>query len=395
MQQAKQVQVQAQEVQVQEQEQVQTQEVQTQFVPLTGAIISYIVNILDNQAPPSWIMLDRPYRKYDIILNVYKAFECFAGLEEEDALWDYKKNIQHFIANYLFGEVLQQLQVIGCNWWLSKLDDLSTPYSDFSLVWYNSTDREVMYFYDVLFGNPQFILNSNKDNDPLRVNIGKELFDCHYYVSRLQPEYNDYSEVFVTIHDIPVIRLLEEALYNKSTDCINCLMQSGLYNKHMLLYIYIKHNHKVWGANERRSLADSDLLFDYLLKDADLSKSLLLEVAIGGLTIKNTNVNHFYNNVVNPNLALVKKMVPEYFQRDEEILSLLGEIAYNNSINLFEMRPNEFSLNAYAAYLTPYDLWKGYINRQLFAPIFGNGKYDVYVNPRNKEIGEYLLFAKN
>ena len=376
---------------VKQQQQHQEQEQpSSQFVPLTGAIISYIVDIINHPPHPGWMMVDRPYRKYDIILNVYKAFECFDGMEEIDALWNYKKNIQHFIANYLFGEVMNQLRVIGSDLWLSK--GLWAD-SDFELVWYNSTDREVMYFYDVLFGNPEFILNSDNDHRP-PLHITAELFDCNYYLTRLQFERNreqHINEPLITIQDIPVIRLLEEALYNKSADTIICLIKSGLYNKHMPLYIYLKHNHKVWGADNRRSLADSEMLFDMMLNANvanDSAKSLLLEIAIGGLLIKHTNVEYLFCNVVNPNLALVKKMVPAHFPRDKELMCLLGEL--NNSRSIFAMKHNEFEIELYATNRTPLQFWEQYRCLQIFAPLFANGKYEVFENPRNEEIGKYL-----
>ena len=154
------------------------------------------------------------------------------------------------------------------------------------------------------------------------------------------------------------------------------------------MYIYLKHNHKVWGANNPLSLINNDLLFKMMLNVADDSyKSLLLEIAITGLTIKHTNTRDLFHNAVHPNLALVKKLVPDYFPRDKEIISLMGDIGIDNS---FEMKPNEFDLNYYRPHLTPYAIWDGYNNRQLYAPLFSRGKYQVCTIPRNEEIGEYL-----
>ena len=365
-----------QQAQQSAQAQQSEQSAQAQFVPLTGPIIASIVDLIYCEPPPAYnsqALRSRPiYTNADIIINVYKAFECFVGMEAEDALWDYKKNIQHFIADYIYPRVMQHLNEVPAH-----------------TVWHNSTDREVMYFYDVLFGNPQFVINNTMF--PLRLDIAAELFECHYYLSRLQHEDNNHNS-FVTIQDIPVIRLLEEALYNKSTDCINCLMQSGLYNKYMPLYIYLKHSHNVWGKNERRSLADSDMLFELLLKGADMeSKSLLLEIAIGGLMIKHTTVENLLRNVVNPNLALVKKMVPDSFPREKEMISLLGDVISTNG-SILNMRTNEFSLNRYAAYRTPYAIWTEYLNRQFFAHCLAKGSYEVFTIPRNAAIGEYLRF---
>jgi len=363
-----------------------------QFVPLTGAIITYIVDLMKHEEHPTYsspaLRLRPRFTNADIILNVYQAFECFAGTEEEDALWDYKKNIQRFIANYLFGEVMEQLQAMRYN---MLFKDIITITEDFQpLTWYDSTDREVMYFYDILFCNPETLLHG-RDYAVLQQTITAELFDCNYYLNRLR---NDYENTTVHIplisrFEIPMVRFLEEALYNKSASTISCIIQSGMYNKHMPLYLYLKHNHKVWGAiNPQRSLVDNDMLFDMLLNVADEdTKSLLLEIAIGGLFVKNTSEVYLLNNVVHPNLALVKKIVPNHLPRDKEFSCLLGE----SSIGIFAMKPNEFALNRRATERTPYARWKEYSTRQLYAPRFANGSYEVCKIPRNAEIGDYLL----
>lgn len=367
----------------------------TQFVALPGAIISYIVDIINNPPPPAH--LERPfYNKHDIILNVYKAFECFIGTESEDSLWDYKKNVQHYIASFVFGAVLQQLCESRYSpnlLWLKSINNtLFEIYEPF--VWYNSTDREVMYFYDVLFCNPEALLHGENYVSNCQTII-REVFDCNYYVKQLSPEYyiqNDAS--VITVRDIPVIRLLEEALYNNSTECINCLMTSGLFEKEMLLYIYIKHNHKVWGNNKTRSLANNDILFNLLLTNSnDVAKRLLLQIAIGGLTIKNTNSIDLFNNVVEPNLEFVKKMVPEYFPRYEEFPCALGEILGNSKVALTAnaIRLDILYIASEPPLRTPFEFWRQYGNRQIYKPAFLSRNYQQRITPKNIEIGRYCV----
>lgn len=342
-----------------------------QFVALPGSIITYIVDILNNPPPAirTQSIMGRPfYLKYDIILNVYKAFECFVY---EDALWDYKKNIQHCIANYVFGEVLEQLQT-------SQYPKPETP-----LSWYNPTDREIMYVYDVLWCNPHALLHGEHYVTNMQ-EIQRELFDCNYYIDSLLPKCEFYK---FGDHDIPAIRMLEEAMYNNSSEFINCLMESGLCNTRMYFYIYFKHNHKM-RVNMHRSLANSDMLCKLLLESCSYSdKNLLLQIAIGGLLIKNSHSIDLFNNVIEPNLAMVKKMVPEYFKKNEEIPCFLGELSGKK---ILALRPNEFDMALIPTFRTPFAFWKDYCNRQVYKPSFLSYHFIQNFAIKNEEIGAYL-----
>jgi hypothetical protein len=231
----------------------QSNDAQREFIALPASIIQYIVGFLDS---PCYDV----HSPRDVILNCYKAFECYKAEgegedEDEDPLWDYKKNVQSYLATLVYEEVMVAVTVT--TW------KVLTP-----VVRYALTDREVMYLYDVLFCNSNVIIYGNEKTKKtayelnVEEDIRNELDECSDYAWLLRDQAGPFTLPLV-IRSLPVIRLLEEALYTESSELLNCIMQSTLnckYELAMLTYIYINHTHVNYGRKKNRCLANNKIL---------------------------------------------------------------------------------------------------------------------------------------
>jgi hypothetical protein len=235
----------------------QANDAQREFIALPASIVQYIVGFLNS---PCYDV----HNPRDVILNCYKAFECYKAEgegegegegEDEDPLWDYKKTVQSYLATLVYEEVMVAVTVT--TWKVPT-----------TIVRYALTDREVMYLYDVLFCNSNVIIYGNekmkKTAYELNVeeDIRNEFDECSDYTWFLRDQEGPFTLPLV-IHHLPVIRLLEEALYTESSELLNCIRKStlnGLYEPVMLIYIYINHTHVNYGPRKNRCLADNKIL---------------------------------------------------------------------------------------------------------------------------------------
>jgi hypothetical protein len=135
------------------------------------------------------------------------------------------------------------------------------------------------------------------------------------------------------------IRLLEEALRMKSAPLLAYIKDFLGISPNMLLYIYIKHNHPLY-APKWFSLADDDMLLK-LCYEGDVLPAVL-DLAIGFKRIQDVYSNTSLDNVVQPNLAAVKKIVPGFvdpldlFETDNETGMVMPYDAWNSDANVKE-----------------------------------------------------------
>ena len=341
---------------------------------LPPTVLGYIASFINVYTPVSAVLVDRMYDLFqvdlyrecrewemDVLLNMYKAFECFD--QSGDPLAAYKHSVQNYIV-YLA---------------IAKLPGERSSIFDL-------TNREIMYIYDCLYCDERVIMygedlrvdSDSADSDSAEASylykesdqaepklmhyneherfIDSEFMDCSEITDNLSTPHNVLEE-YGLMEDMNIsmyryIRLLEEALRMKSAPLLAYIKDFLGISPNMLLYIYIKHNHPLY-APKWFSLADDDLLLD-LCHEAEVLPAVL-DLAIGFKRIRNVSNKQ---NVIH-NLAAVKKIVPRYV----------------DALDLFETDDE-------TGMVTPYNAWNADVNI----------KDHLIVNlTGSKEIGKYLL----
>lgn len=239
-----------------------------------------------------------------LLLNLYKAFESIAYEGgTEDPLADYKNLIQ----NYIFRLAISRDFGFDPDYDLALGENI-----------YGLTRREFMYLFDITNCVPTDIMYGVEPKNSHRKWIDDELADCTHFTENFGTSRNLRYGVFDAI-DIMLYkhtRLLEEALRTKSYGLLNYMSHQQMIYPDMLSYIYIKNNNIRYAPSED-FLTNNDLWFNLLLEYNMLD--IVLGVAIGGLREHVVYSVNALNNVVRPNLAMVKKIVPRYIRASDEV----------------------------------------------------------------------------
>jgi hypothetical protein len=259
----------------------------------------------------------RPYLRNlnstNISLNLYKAFESIAceGVEE-DPLRYYKAEVQSHLTALLALELVMREE------------------HDYT---YGLNHRDIMYIFDCIYCDSAVIIYGEDTYKNLgddlsivdtthRQHIDNEFLDCSEFTNTLalthlgmQPGLAD--EINIKLYKY--LRLLEEALRLKRTGLIAYIknMMTHTLFADMLLYIYIKHNHKLYAPKWYSLAADDHLLA--LLEEAGIL-SEVLGMAIRGKRDYYVCSEAALKNVVEPNLEVVQKIVPRYISADSEVI---------------------------------------------------------------------------
>jgi hypothetical protein len=332
----------------------QEQELGRAFIALPASIIQYCMSFIVSTHPN--------HHGCDAILITYKAFACLQGEEETDPLWDYKKNVQRYLADFVYADVLPELTR-----WHSVNSERPVSVIGF-------TDQEIMYFYDLIFCNTDILIYGSENADEATVNrIEMEFNDCNYYAASICDNYDDALSI---LSSLPVIRLLEAALFYPEGEMLNYILECGFYHPAMLIYIYIKYNHHVHGSGYgARSLAANATLLQLLMKEEDPDTRVrLLETAIGGRRMLYTQNENELTNGVLPNLALVKTILPAYINPNERMNCHFGQLRH-----YYDM--------SFCGTVTPLDYWREYANHQFFGAL---KDMKEIISPRDEQIGAYL-----
>jgi hypothetical protein len=287
---------------------------------------------------------------YDIsiLVNLYKAFESIEYEGYEDPLFGYKDLIQHYIAALAIPEVYGENE------------------NDRSL-----TKREIMYVIDVAYNETDEIVYGLEPKNSHIKWIDDELADCSYFADYfgLEGLRFGFCKAFgMTIYRH--IRLLEEALRTKSLGLLTYMVNEDWIYPTMLAYIYCKHNNARYAPTEDY-LSNNKLWLELLRRNGMLN--IILGLAIGGIrehTVYSTPALH---NIVRPNLAMVKQIVPAYIKASAPVAYLYP-----------------YSTHPYDA-VNNYEYWQECF--QLEVRVYQLGQTEAvktFVAEGDREIGEYL-----
>ena len=287
---------------------------------------------------------------YDIsiLLNIYKAFESIEFEGYEDPLFDYKDLIQHYIAALAIPEVYGENE------------------NDRSL-----TKREIMYVIDVAHCNPTDIMYGIEPKNSHRKWIDDEQADCvrfadYFGLGGLRFGLCTGFDTMIYKH----IRLLEEALRTNSRGLLDYMRNEDWIYPTMLAYIYCKHNNARYASTED-FLSNNAFWLDLLKEHGMLD--MILGLAIGGIREHTVYSSHALHNIVRPNLAMVKQIVPAYIQASAQV----------NYLYPYSMHPNDAVNN--------YEYWQECF--QLEVKVYQLGQTEAvktFVAEGDREIGEYL-----
>lgn len=336
---------------------------------ITPSIIKYILTFLSEKYYPD---------EANIILSVFKAFNSFPKFDAEDTedpLREYKLRVQQYIACLVWSEVYVQLP--------------EKPEK------YSLTDFEVMYLYETFYGDLQTIQYGDREKMDISVimrheqHVDMEFMDITILMEDSIPDPRFYldDEGLLNIKYLRFIRLVEQALLDKSEHLLDCILTTEMFESHLsmsLMYIYLKHNHAVY-APKYNSLASDETLIALLLKN-EVTRPIIARVAISGLhqlfEVKSATAAHPLSfNIVLPNLAVVKQIIPTH-------------IAPSELIPYWTDEPND--ADDYAGYfsvpLLPIELWKQYNNIQTVHIPSLKTPDIVRALEKNQDIGEYLQY---
>jgi hypothetical protein len=287
---------------------------------------------------------------YDIsiLLNIYKAFESFECEGDEDPLFGYKDLIQHYIAALAIPDVYGENE------------------NDRSL-----TKREIMYVYDVAYCVTEDIIYGLEPKNSHRKWIDDEQADCvrfaHYFgVGGLRFGICTGIDTMIYKHT----RLLEEALRTNSQGLLTYMRNEDWIYPAMLAYIYCKHNNARYAPAEDY-LSNNPLWLDLLKEHGMLN--MILGLAIGGIREHTVYSMPALHNIVQPNLAMVKQIVPAYIQASAPVAYLYPYSTHpHGAVNNYEYWQQCFLLE-----VKVYKL--GYLK-----PV------ETFLAEGESEIGEYL-----
>ena len=308
-----------------------------QFLMLPVSIINQVVSF--HETDPNFV------------LSLYKAF-----LWLEDS-W-YKTRILEHLANIAYAAIQPIIDI-----------------RSFKLI-----DREVMYMYDVLFGNIETLLYGDEFEMEHMRHIDNEFIDCTSLIGDLN--HKQYFDVniagFINNTNHTYVRLLEEAIISKSENLLKCI-KSHFYDEWMCLYLFLKQTHRVY-KNPLYEATDEQLF--QLISDANITIiTLVLRSAISGERPEIIWNNNRIDNVATPNLQMVKKIVPAIIPYGHQLFAIYKpDIARTD-----ELDPDDF------IYVSPFDYWRKF-DTEVF-DFRGNGGNSIYTE-RDEAIGQYLKEAR-
>ena len=261
----------------------------------------------------------------NFILNLYKAFLHQA----DDPLCVYKARILNLLSRIAY----------------ATLSNTTT----FQLSEFSLSEREIMYIYDVKFGDEKILLTgagtsgagtsgagtSGAGKMTISVETDKEFDDIkalmneHLYSRDYNPAFQ-YVKRYNPTTLLKHIRLLEAALFCQSEELIRCIL-ANCYEWQMAMYIYIKYNNPKY-KNRHFVVGDDmpqfysrllELLLDVEPQFKDHINSLVLRMAIGGIHRRKVYIQDhkdWQENIVLPNLQIVKALVPHYISPLDAVL---------------------------------------------------------------------------
>ena len=266
----------------------------------------------------------------DMLLNLYKAFAILDG--PTDPLKYYKEEVLCYIA----GPAMDG--IYGKN-----------DYGKYTL-----NHEEIMYIFDAFYGNSDALIYG--DAYRLLENPGTlqlmEIVDekkCQF----IDDEFKHCSAITdnlgVSMHlglsdDLDAmtykfILLLEEALRTKSRDMLAYIKKIIGITADMLMYLYVKHTHQLY-APRTFCLATDDTLLELCWEAGILPQ--ILQLAIGGKRHGVVYSEAGLSNIIQTNLAVVKKIVPAY-------IGFTEMMPYWNADGIYG--------NADIDMITPYSYW--------------------------------------
>jgi hypothetical protein len=210
----------------------------------------------------------------ELVVNMYKAFA--PATDDTEVMHFYKTKAQTYLNDLAYGTLVLLPQS-------NYFDAL--------------TDGEIIRVYDAIFNSETLQYDDHTLN---------EFMDCTGLIADLD-SYLPFGSNHINLRALPRIQLLEAALLTKSQALLDCV-KFNFYESWMALYIYFKHNHQVYGASAALTNDTGllDLLFEFSRAE---TLTTLLGCGVLGWYSNNYVLRHNTNNVVNPNLALTKRVL--------------------------------------------------------------------------------------
>ena len=170
-----------------------------QMPTLPASVVKFIISFLPPWSPP------------EILLNLFKAFICYANDSQAVA---YYENIQRYITDLAYPK-------------------LKSPYFILPPIELPLTDREIMYMVDIQLTHTWM----NPFHDDYLPETIQEFCECNHLM-KVQPEF-DWTNL--SIYNIKYIYALEEALLTRSKGMLYWLEKNFCTFVAMsAIYIYFK-----------------------------------------------------------------------------------------------------------------------------------------------------------
>ena len=122
------------------------------------------------------------------------------------------------------------------------------------------------------------------------------------------------------------IIILENVLLNTTQESnleLSMLLEKGIITLEVLWIIYIKYNHKFHSPNDEKRITENGILIDLFIKICSKDElNEFLQIAIEGCRNEITYRMRDFYDYVNPNLYVVKYLVPKYINNNDIILSV-------------------------------------------------------------------------
>ena len=298
------------------------------------------------------------FRKEDpeYVLNVYKAFTF--GIENDDKTTrEYREYVQRHIASIAY-------ELVDTCYDLSEeMDFVLSPHELMCVYEFMCSD----HFTQISEGLNNYLCGRKEETV-------EEFLDCATLLEMTRLTDDEeivYGMPNFNIQQIKYMRLLEMALITKSEDLMS-FVRKHIYSPIMAFYLYLKHNHKLYRDNTP-SLAADNWLISLLLEEN--CKNEFLYIAISGLFSNICWSINGENNVVYPNLEVVKKIVPEFIKPTDFIPASLNPI---DPYGYFPLTT-----------ITPLERWE-YYNNIMVVDRVGYEKRTI-VLPKDDLIRDYLI----
>ena len=198
-----------------------------QMPTLPASVVKFIISFLPPSTPP------------EILLNLFKAFICYADANENSHTAAYYKNIQCYITDLAYPK-------------------LKSPYFILPPIELPLTDREIMYMVDIQLTHTWL----NPFHDDYLPETIQEFCECNHLM-KSQPEF-DWTNL--SIYNIKYIYALEEALLTRSKGMLYWLEKNFCTFVAMsAIYIYFKTGVSP-PHDEKDALFDDDFFLDFLVR---------------------------------------------------------------------------------------------------------------------------------